>query len=267
MGMLSRHESNESSQSSGYFSDYKVPTKKRFQCPHCGLYPSNRRSKIMKHIKKMHSPNYDHKCLHCKKTFHSKVYLKLHIKVTHPEALKIAIDEDVSESNAKVELLQVAMNLSCSDVNKIDFAMPKLKIKQEPLCAKNVKVELPQGITNTGFFSNDNIQDWNILPKMEIKEEPLCEKNVKSELPQDAAKIGIFKNNEIQENIVPKMEIKQEPIFAKDGIDDAFQGIETVKVFIRSILNNIVDSAIKHCGPTDPEVREGKRRKLVKEIL
>ena len=117
--MLSRHESNESSQSSGYFSDYKVPTKKRFQCPHCGLYPSNRRSKIMKHIKKMHSPKYDHKCLHCKKTFHSKVYLKLHIKVTHPEALKIAIDEDVSESNAKVELPQVAMNISCFNDNNI----------------------------------------------------------------------------------------------------------------------------------------------------
>ena len=102
---------------------------------------------------------------------------------------------------------------------------------------------------------------------MEIKEEPLCEKNVEPESPQDAAKIGNFKNIEIQENIVLKVEIKQEPIIAKDGIDDGFQGIETVKVFIRSILNNIVDSAIKHCGPTDPKVRKGKKRKLVKEIL
>lgn len=216
----------------------------------------------------MHSPKYDHKCLHCKKTFHSKVYLKLHIKVTHPEALKIAIDEDLSESNAKVELPQIPMNISCFNDNKIeDIVMPKLKIKQKPLCTKNIKVELPQGITNTGFFSNDKILDGNVPPKMEIKEEPLCEKNVKSELPQDAAIIGNFKNNEIQESIAPKMEIKQEPIFAKDGIDDAFQEIETVKVFIRSILNNIVDSAIKHCDPTNPKVRKGKRRKLVKEIL
>ena len=79
--------------------------------------------------------------------------------------------------------------------------------------------------------------------------------------------LGYFNNNEIQDNVKPKSEIKEETISAKEGINDAFQDDKTVKIFIRSILNNIVDHTIKHCGPRNPKVRKSKRRALVKKNL
>jgi len=192
---LSQFLTGESSQSLGHLSNGKIRADKRFQCPHCDLYPSNRRSKIMKHIKKTHFPKYDFECLYCKKTFHSKIYLKLHIKFSHPESLKGAIvendctDQDTSGSDANVELLH------------------------------------------------------------------------------DAAKMGCVNNIEIQDDVKPKLEIKEETENSKEGIDDALQESETVKVFIRSILNNIVDCASKRCGPRNLKVVRRKRRTLVKNFL
>jgi len=149
-------------------SDQLKSLSKPFSCPHCDNYRRNSRFKIMKHIKKKHFQRYEFQCCSCKQSYDSEKYLRLHIKISHPEVLKAVL----MELRNIEEKMDAIMKTEIPD----DDLKPKLEVKNDVV--EDLQKALEEEIDNIGFPMEtetkyhhqgiDYILDHHIVDKIEM---------------------------------------------------------------------------------------------------